>query len=199
MSDQPDRDTVERMLRGEDAGPPELAALLAAVSARPLREDPRGEAIAVTAFREARSGLPLRAPAPRRLLRSRMLAIKAALVGFLLILAGGVAVAASAHLSKPLGTARTPATHTPTTSESATKHLTAPVRPRAPASRRPAHHRHHPYEKPHHRTTQTPPGQERKGIPSKGKSYGGNGPSLPGLPLPGSPVPGCDELCRLDG
>lgn len=198
MSDQLDRDTVERMLHGEDAGPPELAAWLAAVSARPLREDPRGEAIAVTAFREARSGLPLRAPAPR-LLRSRVLAIKAALVGFLLILAGGVAVAASAHLPKPLGTARTPATHTPTTSQSATKHLTAPVRPRAPASPRPAHHRHHRPEKPHHRTKQTHPDQERKGFPSKEKSYGGNEPSLPGLPLPGSPVPGCDELCRLDG
>ncbi|GAA4518070.1 hypothetical protein GCM10023191_091630 [Actinoallomurus oryzae] len=93
-----DPDTAERMLRGEPAGPPGLTALLAAASARPVRE-PDGEEAAVAAFREARS---LPSPGPRRI---RALAgLKAAAAALVLLLAGGVAVAATGHSRGPART-----------------------------------------------------------------------------------------------
>src|SRR3954468_11450948 len=98
MTDHLDRDTVERLLRGEDAGPPRLAALLTAASARPLWDDRRGEEAAVTAFRAARSGVGVPVRSSRRPLGSRVLTVKIALVSFGFALAGGVAIAASPHL-----------------------------------------------------------------------------------------------------
>lgn len=106
-----DTETAELMLRGEAAGSPELAALLAAASSGLAPEDPKGEEAAVTAFREASR---VRQPSARR--RSALLSLKAALIGLVLILTGGVAVAATTqHLPGPLGhrhpgSARTPAT-----------------------------------------------------------------------------------------
>jgi hypothetical protein len=94
-------DIAERMLRGEPTGPPELAELLAAASSELATEDLSGEETAVAAFREARSRQSWR-PHSRRL--SALVSLKAALIGLLLILAGGVALAAtSQHLPGPLG------------------------------------------------------------------------------------------------
>jgi hypothetical protein len=93
-----DPDTAERMLRGEPAGPPGLAALLAAVSARPVRE-PGGEEAAVAAFREARS---LPSASPRRIRTPA--GLKAAVAALVLLLAGGVAVAATGHSRGPART-----------------------------------------------------------------------------------------------
>lgn len=204
MSDHLDRDTVERMLRGEDTGPPNVAELLTAMSARPVRKDRRGEETAVAAFREARRtfDVPATAPAPRRLLVSRVLAVKAALAGMLLMLAGGVAVAASPHLPQPHGTRRTPVTHTPTTSQSAAKRLTAaPVPSPAPSSPYPTHDRaHHRHEKAHHASKRPSPYESREGKPSsKERSKDKWGQPVPDLPLPVSRPPVCDALCDLDG
>jgi hypothetical protein len=139
MSDRLDRDTGERMLRGEDTGPRPLAALLAAASASPLRDDQRGEEAAVAAFRAARSGDPVALPAPRRLLRPRALAVKTGLAGLALVLAGGAAVAASPHL-RPSSDQRHPRiTRTPAATGSALERrpgvpVPSPTSPR-PASR----------------------------------------------------------------
>jgi hypothetical protein len=136
MSDELDRDTAERMLRGEDAGPPKVAALLAAASAGPVRDDPHGEEAAVAAFRAARSAAPARVPRSRRMLRPRLIAVRAALAGLLLILAGGVATATSQHLRMPFGDRHAPATRTPATSQTSASHLTAPAAPHVSPSDR---------------------------------------------------------------
>lgn len=127
MSDHLDRDTVERLLRGEDTGPPRLAALLTAASAKPLRHDRRGEEIVVTAFREARSDAGAAVCGSRRVLRPRLITVKAALIGFGFALVGGVAVAASTHLPLPVGGKHTPAHRTPATSSSPAEHRIATV------------------------------------------------------------------------
>jgi hypothetical protein len=111
-----DRDTVERLLRGEPAGPPGLADLLTAASAGLAVDDPAGEEAAVAAFREARSHRSPR-PIPRRLFA--LVSVKAALIGFLLALAGGVTVVTattSQHLPGPLGDKHSQHGHTPKTS-----------------------------------------------------------------------------------
>ncbi|MGH3373595.1 MAG: hypothetical protein ACRDP6_02525 [Actinoallomurus sp.] len=203
MSDHLDRDTVERMLRGEDTGPPNVAELLTAMSARPVRKDRRGEERAVAAFREARRTLDVPAtapaPAPRRLLVSRVLAVKAALAGILLMLAGGVAVAASPHLPQPHGTKHTPATHTPSTSQSAAKRLTTAPSP-APSSPYPTKDRAHHHQKARHPSERPSPHGSRKSHPSsKGQSKDKWGQPIPDLPLPVSRPPVCDALCDLDG
>jgi hypothetical protein len=135
MSDHLDRDTGERMLRGEDTGPGPLAALLAAASAPPRRHDRRGEEAAVAAFRAARAGLDVTVPVARRLLRPRLLALKAALAGLLLALAGGVALAASPHLASSSGQRHTHQGRTPATTGGTTGNWGVPVPPHAsPAS-----------------------------------------------------------------
>jgi len=94
-----DAETAERMLRGEATGSPELAAVLAAAASGLAADDPKGEEAAVAAFREASRA---RQPRARRL--SVLLSLKGALIGLLLLLTGGVAVAATAqHLPGPLG------------------------------------------------------------------------------------------------
>jgi hypothetical protein len=109
-----DRDQAERMLRGEPAGPPRLAELLAAASSQFGVEELTGEDAAVTAFREARS---LRALLPRSRRPVTLVSLKAVLIAFLLTLAGGVtAAAATHHLPGPLGDHHTPNTRTPATS-----------------------------------------------------------------------------------
>jgi hypothetical protein len=201
MSDHLDRDTVERMLRGEDTGPPGVAELLTAMSAGPVRDDLRGEEAAVAAFREARAALGAVAPARRRLLMPRVLAVKAALAGILLMLAGGVAVAASPHLPQPIGTMHPPAaTRTPETSEGAAKRLTAPVPSNTPSSPRLRHERHHRHGKTRHPSGKPSPSPSPESQESpEGRSTGKWGKSVPHLPLPVSRPPACDALCDLDG
>jgi hypothetical protein len=154
MSDHLDRDTVERLLRGEDTGPPRLAALLTAASARPLRDDRHGEDIAVTAFREGRSGDRTASRSPHRLPGSRLLTVKAAVAGFVFVLAGGVAVAASPHLSQPSGGKHTPARRTPVTSPSPAGHQIVPApaqsSPHGPGKARAQHAGGHHHARPGH-------------------------------------------------
>ena len=115
MNDGPrlDPHTAERMLRGEPTGPPRLAALLAAASESPT-EKLDGEEAAVAAFRQARA-LP-----SRQTYRRWLTAVgwKAALVGLLLVLAGGTAMAAAGwHLPGPLGNKQPHNGRTPTISD----------------------------------------------------------------------------------
>lgn len=126
MNDGPGLDphTVERMLRGEPIGPPRLAALLAAAaSSEPPAErlhGEDGEEAAVAAFQEARS-LPSMQPHRRRLTAAGW---KAALVGLLLVLAGGAAVAMAAtgrDLPGPLGNRQSHDPRTPTISDTRTR------------------------------------------------------------------------------
>jgi hypothetical protein len=130
-------DIAERMLRGEPTGPPELAELLAAASSELATEDLSGEEAAVAAFREARSRQSWR-PHPRRL--SALVSLKAALIGLLLILAGGVAVGVtSQHLPGPLGNKPSHGTRTPATSRTSVTETS----PRAPSRSTPAQHDKH--------------------------------------------------------
>lgn len=122
--------TAERMLRGEPTGPPRLAALLTAVSSEPPPGRPDGEEAAVAAFREARS-LPSRRSYRRRLTAAGW---KAALVGLLLALAGGAAMAATGHhLPRPLGNGQPHDTPTSTISDTLQTRTTLRMSPhRAP-------------------------------------------------------------------
>jgi hypothetical protein len=149
-----DADTAERTLRGEATGSPELAALLAAASSGLAAQDPKGEEAAVAAFREASR---VRQPNARRL--SALLSLKAALVGLLLALTGGVAVAATTHhLPGPLGHRRPGGGRTPATSQT----FGTPSAPRASA--RPTQGRDGPQathpknaeKKSHHKKTKKP-------------------------------------------
>ena len=127
-------DIAERMLRGEPTGPPELAGLLAAASSELATEDLSGEETAVAAFREARS----RRPHPRRL--SALVSLKAALIGLLVILVGGVAVAVtSQHLPGPLGNKPSHGVRTPATSRTSVTGTS----PRAPSRSTPAQNDKH--------------------------------------------------------
>jgi hypothetical protein len=130
-------DSAERMLRGEPTGPPELAELLATASSELATEDLSGEETAVAAFREARSRQSWR-PHPRRL--SALVSLKAALIGLLLILAGGVAAGVtSQHLPGPLGDRPSHGTRTPATSRTSVTETS----PRAPSRSTPAQHDKH--------------------------------------------------------
>jgi hypothetical protein len=125
-----DPETAERMARGEPAGPPKLAKLLAAASSEPAAGELCGEDAAVAAFRQARSQSAKR-PSWCRL--SALVSLKTALIGLLLALAGGVTVAAaSQHLPSPLGHEHSPPARTPSTSD------TVPTHPSARASSHPA-------------------------------------------------------------
>lgn len=125
-------DTAERMLRGEPTGPPRLAAILATASSEPPAEKLDGEEAAVAAFREARS-LAFRQPDRRRL---TVAVCKAALVGLLLVLVGGAAIAATGrHLPGPLGNRQSHHTRTPTVSET----LRTRTPPRTSPHRAPGH------------------------------------------------------------
>jgi cytoskeletal protein RodZ len=147
-----DAETAERMLRGEATGSPELAAVLAAASSGLAADDPKGEEAAVAAFREASRA---RQPRTRRL--SVLLSLKGALIGLLLLLTGGVAVAATTqHLPGPLGHRHPDSGRTPATSRT----YGTPSAPRASplasprASSRPSPDRNDPKTahpvKPHH-------------------------------------------------
>ncbi|MCW2865695.1 MAG: hypothetical protein JWP48_7403 [Actinoallomurus sp.] len=128
-----DRDTAERMLRGEPTGPPRLAALLAAASSEPPAEELDGEQAALAAFRRART-LPPTQPHWRRLAG---LGSKAAMTGLLLILAGGAAVAATAqHLPGPFGNRHSHHAPTPTISDT----LRTRTSPRTSSHRAPDQH-----------------------------------------------------------
>ena len=168
-------DIAERMLRGEPTGPPQLAELLAAASSQSAVEDLSGEETAVAAFREARS----RRPRPRRL--SALVGLKAALIGLLLILAGGVAVAVtSEHLPGPLGNKPSHGTRTPATSRTSVTGAS----PRAPSRSTPARrdtHAAHPKETAHPQKSPHPAKKPKSSKPHKPKRT----PSLP-APNPGS-------------
>jgi hypothetical protein len=155
-------DIAERMLRGEPTGPPGLAELLAAAASELATEDLSGEETAVAAFRDARSRQSWR-PRSRRL--SALVSLKAALIGLLLILAGGVAVAVtSQHLPGPLRNRPSHGTRTPATSRTS---VTEETSPRAPSRSTPAQHDKH-VERP--KTTahpQKPPHPAKKPKSSK--------------------------------
>jgi hypothetical protein len=162
-----DAHIAERMLRGEPAGPPEVAELLAAASSGLTAEDLSGEDAAVAAFRSARSPHPRQA---RHLRISALVSLKAALIGLLLVLAGGVAVA-SQHLPGPLGTKPSHDTRTPTTSRTGVTRL-SPTR----ATPRPVpgpHDKHpgHPPKKPHP-AKPAKPAKKPKNKPHKVKPAG---------------------------
>jgi hypothetical protein len=166
-----DRDTAERMLRGEPIGPPELTELLAAASAGSVHDDLSGEEAAVAAFHEARSRLHAQPPRARRLLRSRLLTLKTALVGLLLLLVGGVAVAAtSQHLPVQLGNRHPHTSHKPTMSPTAAKPLTASASSGDSSDRHAAHSSNHPRKKPHHQK-KPHPDKGSKGNPRKGNPH----------------------------
>jgi hypothetical protein len=161
-------DTIERILRGHDAGPPKLAGLLAAISCDLTVEDATGEEAAITAFRAAhsrRSGQP----SVRRFLP--LVSVKTALIGLVLLLSGGVAMAATArHLPNPLGNRHSDHTRTPATSDTF-QTRTPPGIPSRPApdrqtlrSAHPAtsHSRPMPPKKNKARTTKEPNGKATK-------------------------------------
>lgn len=138
-----DPGVAERMLRGEPAGPSEVAELLAAASSGLAAEDLSGEEAAVAAFRSARPVHPRRT---RGLRISALAGLKAALIGLLLVLAGGVAVA-SQHLPGPFGNKPSHGVRTPATSRTSVTRI-AP--PRATSGSTPAPHDGHPREKKTH-------------------------------------------------
>jgi hypothetical protein len=193
-----DPDTAERMLCGEPTGPPELVRLLAAASSDRAAEQPKGEDAAVAAFLRARS---LPAEQPRRL--SASVSLKAALIGLLLVLSGGVTVAVtSQHLPGPLGDTHTHRTRTPTPPD------TIQTRPPASASSGPAPRRNHKQQTPTPRGTPSTDSSQSAGlgistgplpttavpkIPDPAKSLKGKGPKTPKVNLPNAPevkVPG---------
>jgi hypothetical protein len=113
-SNRIDRFTAERLLRGETAGPDQLAKLLAAAAAPAERGELAGEEAAVAAFREARL-IPALQPRRRSMIKTA-LAIKVAAAALSATTVGGVALAAgTGHLPESLGgaapTARPTATH----------------------------------------------------------------------------------------
>jgi hypothetical protein len=151
-----DPETVERMLRGEPGGPPELAAVLTAAAAGLTTEEPDGEAAAVAAFRATRppvgtqpsgaerpSGTTLPSGAERRSGTtppsgggrpdkrriSAWVSLKTVLVGLVVVLTGGVTAAVAAqHLPGPLKGGHSHSEHTPTMSQTGT-----PTVPRQPS------------------------------------------------------------------
>jgi hypothetical protein len=173
-------DIAERMLRGEPTGPPELAELLAAASSELATEDLSGEETAVTAFREARSRQSWR-PHPRRL--SALVSLKAALIGLLLILAGGVAVGVtSQHLPGPPGDRSSHGTRTPATSRTSVTETS----PRAPSRSTPAQHDKHAKHAKHGKKTalpQKPPHPAKK--PKSSKPHKPKPTTSPPVPNPG--------------
>lgn len=133
-----DLDTTERMLRGEATGPSELAALLAAASARLTTEDLNGEEAAVAAFRAA---YLVREQSRRGLFRRPLTGVKVVVAAFVVTLASGITVMAATSYNLPGGrgnphpsagthapmTSRTDATHSPPQAPS--RHSTGPARP----------------------------------------------------------------------
>lgn len=187
--------TAERMLRAEPTGPPKLAALLtAAASCEPTTEDLNGEQAALAAFREARSLHPRR-PRIRRL--PALVSAKAALIGLLLILAGGItAAAASQHLPGPNKHAHK--NRTPTNSQT----TVTPILPRAPSRPTPdSHHKHpqktaHPKKHPH--PTKKPKRNPPKSNLHRPTSLTGPVPLRPANPVTGS-CPKGQFRRQLDG
>lgn len=96
-----DQETVERLLVGPVADPPDgpeaLVRLLTAVRAAPRPHELTGERAAMEAFRTARAGsVPMAASRPERRILAGLLSAKVALVALLAAAAtGGVALAAA--------------------------------------------------------------------------------------------------------
>jgi hypothetical protein len=132
-----DADTTERILRGEPTRPSKLAELLTAATSELTTEDLSGEETAVAAFLEARS----LHPGELRLRRlSALVSLKGALIGMLLLLAGGTTLATtSQHLPGPFGNEHPHSTRTPTVSPTAVPHLP----PRTPSRPTPEPHDKH--------------------------------------------------------
>lgn len=186
-----DPETAERMARGEPAGPPKLAKLLAAASSGPSAGELSGEDAAVAAFRQARSQ-STRRPSWRRL--SAWVSLKTALIGLLLALAGGVTVAAaSQHLPGPLGHVHSPPARTPSTSD------TVPTHPPSRASAHPTPAQPHKERAPAPRCTRpkcsarradpsTPiqplPTAAVTQLPDSRKTPKGKGPKTPNVKIP---------------
>jgi hypothetical protein len=118
-----DLHTSERIARGGSGGSPQLAKLLAVARAEPTVEELGGEEAAVAAFRQARA-------LPRRTRRLWVfVSLKAAVIGLLLLLTGGLTVVAvSQHLPIPLKPAHPHRPRTPTTSETTRASSAVPSR-----------------------------------------------------------------------
>ncbi|MFD0731556.1 hypothetical protein [Planotetraspora mira] len=101
-----DRFTAERLLRGETAGPDQLAKLLAAAAAPAERGELAGEEAAVAAFREAHL-VPALQPRKRSMIKTALLkfvTLKVAAAALSATAVGGVALAAgTGHLPESLG------------------------------------------------------------------------------------------------
>jgi hypothetical protein len=180
-----DADTAERMLRGQATGSPELAKVLAAASSGLAPGEPQREEAAVAAFRAAPR---TRQPSARRL--SALLSLKAALIGLLLVLTGGVAVAATTqHLPGPLGHRHADSGRTPPTSQMTATPVPRWASPRPPADRdgSQATRPEHAPKKTHHKKARQPKHNKNKSgdvtdavpVPSLGVR------ATPGLVVPG--------------
>jgi hypothetical protein len=166
-----DPDTAEQMLRGEPTGPPGLARLLAAASAHPQTARTEGEEAALAAYRAAHASHQV-----RRRLRGipALISLKAALIGLVLLLTGGVAMAATGYrLANPPGNRQPHHAKTPDTSKTfqtrdvprrSTHPATERPTPR-PASPAPPHPRPTPHKKNKTHAANTPKGK------TKGNSY----------------------------
>lgn len=171
-----DSDTAERMLRGQHTGPPKLAGLLAAASSDLSTEDLTREEAAVAAFRVAHSG---RSGQRRGRRLPALVSLKTALTGLVLLLAGGVAMAATAqHLPGPLGNDRPHPTRTPVTSNRVQTRI-APRRSARPTQQRPT-------QRPAH----SAPSDPHSRSPQKSKAHLGRKPKgKPSTSNPHKPTP----------
>lgn len=164
------RDTAERMLRGESVGPPRLARVLAAAAPKPAAGETETEVAVLAAFRAASAERQVRGSRRRF---GALVSLKAALVGLVVLLTGGVAMAATArHHSVPQEHPH-PHPRAPVTSNRGQTRVTPqPVRSSAQRhSPRPGHRNSgHPQPTSHQgnkaRPTNTPQGKA-KGNPHK--------------------------------
>jgi hypothetical protein len=181
-----DPETTERMLRGEPAGPPHLAALLAAASADLHTEDLHGEEVAVAAFRAAQSA---HAPQRKRRRLSMLVSVKAALIGLLLLGGGVTAVAAtSTHLPGPLRTKHSRSSHPPATSQTTVEPRTSSHPTPSPHGKKTAQPSRHPHP------AKKPKAKHPKGTPHEPHGAGGTVPApktthtAPGLAVTHTPA-----------
>lgn len=172
-----DRDTAERLLRGEPAGPERLAELLAAASSGLGTEPLTGEEAAVTAFRAARPA-EARTVRPSRRQSRVLVGLKVAVIGLAFLLAGGVAMATTTHHRPGHVPHRPHATRTPTGSGTAR----TPVRPRPVPDRRPSPHRKakaHPGKKPNPNSSRSNAHEPMPGSDRAASARAGHGPARP--------------------
>lgn len=172
-----DADLAERMLRGEATGPPELAKLLAAAASDLASEDLSGEEMAVAAFREKKPRLDR----PRRRWFAAVAGLKAALIGLLIALVGGITVAAaSQHLPGTPGNGRHPhGGRTPATSPTGTTDLLPEAPLPRPTTDRSGEHSPNPHANKSHSKKPHPPKGPKPHVPPRTTIETPTEPTLP--------------------